>query len=113
MRNVIKATSRTSRQRNPQEKCQSGSKNAKSDPTVPCPLSAFCNGHPLHVVIKIPLCAHAAAELENVGGNNLGIQFHIVAGSLPKIARVAEQLVYLVWLSRIKLERFEREINPA
>src|SRR5713101_3926361 len=113
MRNVIKAISRTSRQRNPQVKCQSGSKNAKIDPTVPCPLSTFRNGYLLHVIIKVSLRARAAAELEDVSRSTAGIQFHIITGPLPEVARIAEQFVHLIRLLGVESEDLEREVHPT
>ena len=46
-------------------------------------------------------------------GRLSGDQFEIIAGAVPEITAVAQQIVRLKWAVRIQAERREIEIDPA
>ena len=46
-------------------------------------------------------------DAEDVGWDDLGVKFYIVLRAVPEIARVGQEVVYLVRLSRVKAQSFQ------
>src|SRR5438067_5713062 len=54
-----------------------------------------------------------SANGKNVGGDKLRVEFHVVAGAAPEVARIGEQFVQLVSVPWTYSPAFQIEPNPA
>src|SRR2546421_1044163 len=64
-------------------------------------------------VLEIGLAPQAAADAEDMGRRNLRVELDVMMGAGPDVARVAEQIVYLVRLLGVDTGGVGREEDPA
>jgi hypothetical protein len=68
---------------------------------------------PLQKVVKIVFSADLFPDTEDMSRHHLGVQFNEIAPGMPKVACVAQQVVDLEGLIRVKSQFGERQIHPA
>ena len=66
---------------------------------------------PLQVVFELTLRPYAAANLENVRRNNLGIESNEIPRTVPQISGAAEQIMKLVGMRLVQTELRERQFH--
>src|ERR671931_1827867 len=72
-----------------------------------------CFPHLSHVIFEVLFCADPASQTEDMGWNELGGEFDIVARPVPKIAAVAEQVMHLVGAFTAEFEGVQRQFHPS
>src|SRR5688572_11133870 len=67
----------------------------------------------LKVVLKVPFRPHATPDPEDVCRDDMRIQLYVVAASLPRVARAAEEVVDLEAATGLQAEGSEVKVDPA
>src|SRR5216684_6488644 len=88
-----------------------------SQPNSPCSLGTFPPQSffvlPSQKIIEVALSPHQPPNAEDVRRHRLRIKLNVIVYPVPKITSIGKQIVHLIALLRIELERLYGQIDPA
>src|SRR5918993_5350838 len=66
-----------------------------------------------HEIIEILFAPDAAADAEDMGGSRVRVKLDVISLAVPEKSGAAHEIMGLIRLARLELQRLDRNLHPA